>query len=792
MRSIFMLVVLAYASALTATPMLEAHEVRGQIVHAVTKAPLEYATISAFDPDSTLVDGTITDAEGRFQLQLEKGTYRFRVEFIGFVAQEQELDVTGNLDLGTINLGEDVVALDAVEVTADKSQLNLQLDKKVFNVGQDLASRGGSANQVLENVPSVSVGADGTISLRGNTGVRVLINGRPSALADNNALSAIPASSIERVEVITNPSARYEAAGNAGIINIVLKRDRDFGFNGSAMLATGSPADHQAGFNFNLRKDKWNVFGNVGARYSDFEGRGNSLRENFTEGLPPFIEQDFKSNRNDKAAWGFAGLEYYLNENKTLTASYSYFGINNTDQTRTNLEYFDEDRHIDQQWQQVLDYDEPESYNQLDVTFTNDNQETGKKWVVTFQHDFWFNLETENTQLDQVVPQPLEIYQLRTITDESSKDYLLQTDYQLPLGETGQLEMGIRGETRVIVSDYIAETREGDTWQVYLGLDNRLDYFERIGGAYLQYGNQFGKLKYLLGLRSEYTHVRAENEVDPDNVIDKTYTRFFPTANFSYSLPDNASAQLSYSRRIRRPSFWQLNPFRGIQDPNEIFRGNPDMDPAYTDRLELTYLRNWEKLTLNPSIYYSSTRDYFEFYITQEADGLVVTSPINLDREQSLGLELTVNYRPTDWLNIYGEFNYFEFEQEGIFGDRDFAFSGDNWQAGSRVQVTPGGGWSFQGSVDYRAAIRNAQQLSKAVVFADFAFAKKLFDDRLTVTLNVRNAFDSQFFGSRIATANFVQEGGTAWNTRRYGLTLNYRIQKGMKLGQREARGSIR
>ncbi len=791
MRLLFLLVALAIASALPARSVSVKHLLRGKIVTAETDQPLEYATVSAYTQDSTLVEGTITNAEGFFTLRLTSGAYRLHIEYIGFTTREIPVTVDQDIDLGTLSLGSDAVALDAVEVTAQKSQLNLQLDKKVFNVGQDLLSRSGSATDVLDNVPSVSVEPDGTISLRGNSGVKILINGRPSSIADNNALSSLPAASIERIEVITNPSARYESAGNAGIINIVLKANREFGFNGTATVTGGYPADYQPVFNFNLRKNKVNFFGNLGAKYADYKGRGNSSRTNFLEGIPAFIEQSYQQDRNDVAGFGFVGVDYFINEQQTITASYSNYSVVNEDQTTLQIDYLDRDRVPEQQWLQTLDYREPESYNQLDLAYTKTYDQEGKKLTINLQHDFWFNEETENIHIAATYPTPEDLLRLRTVTDESSKDYLLQSDYQTRLGEHGRFEAGIRGETRVIVSDYIAESLEDDEWAVYRELDNRLDYYERIGGAYVQYGQELGKFNYLLGLRTEYTLVRVEN-ANQEDVISKTYTRLFPTANLSYQLAETASAQLSYSRRIRRPSFWQLNPFGGLSDPNELFVGNSDIDPAYTDRIEFNFLRSWEQLTLNPAVYFSRTLDYFATFIQQQPDGLVLRSPINLDRENNYGVEVTLTYRPTDWIDLYGEINYFGYSQQGLFADRDFAFSSDTWQGSTRLQLQSGTGWMFQGSFDYRARYRDAQINSKALYYASFALAKRLANDRLTITFNLFNAFDSREYRRTITQPTFTQFSANAWNVRRFKLDFTYRIQKGKKLPVRRVRGSIR
>lgn len=792
MKLLSSLVLLCFVATLSANPITAKFNISGQVVSEDSDKPLEYATISAYGMDSLLVDGTITDVDGNFTLALEQGDYRLRVEFIGFLGKDIPVSVSQNMTMETIKLGVDGVLLEGVEVTGEKSQMVLQLDKKVFNVGKDMLSRGGTANEVLDNVPSIAVEANGAVSLRGNSGVTILINGRPSSLADNNALGSIPASSIEKVEVITNPSARYQAAGNAGIINIVLKADKTKGFNGSVTLTAGIPADYQPAFSFNFRREKLNFFGNIGAKYANYKGRGETFRRNLSDDVFSTIAYDEVRDRNDKGAYGFGGLEYFITPNQTLTASYSNYSVVNTDQTRTEYVYRDINDELSQQWKQTLDYVEPESYHQIDLVYSKTiNKEKNQKWNVIAQHDFWFNDETENIVIEEFFPLEEQRLKLYTNTIESSKDYLLQTDYESKIGENGNFEIGLRGETRVIKSDFIAQIEELGEWQTYKGLDNRLDYYERIGAAYAQYGQKLGKFSYLLGLRSEYTYVKVdlENELEDDA---KDYIKLFPTFNLSYEFTEATALQLSYSKRIRRPSFWQLNPFRGLDDPNQVFRGNPDLDPAYTDRVELNVVQTWEKLSLNPAIYFSNTNNFFGFYLTQEADGLVVTSPINLDSRKNYGIEVTASYRPIKGLRINGEVNWYGYQENGQFLDNDFDFQSDTWRGRMSVQYEFLKSFSLQGRLNYNSPYRSANEIEKAIYYADFALGKKFLDDKLSITFNLRNAFDSRWYQSTTARPTFTHYSRTAWNVRRFGLSLTYRFQQGERLPERRARGSIR
>ncbi len=792
MKKILLWSILAIAGTLAATPMLAQYRLKGQIVDA-NQQPLEYATVSAFDADSNLVDGTISNAAGLFSLELAEGDYQLAINFIGYANLNRQIELTQNIDLQQIVLKSDEVLLEGVEVTAAQSQMQLQLDKKVFNVGKDLLSRGGTATEILDNVPSVTVEPSGTVSLRGNSGVTILINGKPSALARNNALSSIPASSIEKVEVITNPSARYESAGNAGIINIVLKADKRRGFNGSATISAGVPADFRPTFSFNLRREKINFFGNVGARYANFIGRRDSERQNFEENIASSFSSDTEQDRNDKAAFGFVGFDYFIDDLHTLTASYSNYSVINTDTEQTDFVFLDAQQEVVQDWQQTFNYREPESYNQIDISFAKKFiTEENKKLNITLQHDFWVNDEMEDIRIQENFPTEEERLRLRTHTIESSRDYLLQADYVFPIGKNGTFESGIRAETRVIKSDFLAEHRPDEVWQIYQNFDNELNYFERIGGAYVQYGQRLDKVSYLLGLRSEYTFIGIDL-LDQPGDVEKTYTRFFPTANVSYQVQEGTSAQISYSRRIRRPQFWQLNPFAGLSDPNQIFQGNPDLDPAYTDRVELNAVQTSEKWTINPALYYSRTLDYFGFYYRQREDGVVLNSPINLEMEENYGAELLINFRPTDALSFNGEWNGFLFDQTGQFQDQNFDFRAATWSSRLTMNYRFWKNLTLQARGNYQAAYEDAFTKRKPILFADFGLSKQLWKDKLTLTLNVRNAFDSRWYRSTVRQTTFTQENNQAWNVRRFGIELSYQFQQGEERFQnRRARGSIR
>ncbi|MEM6396547.1 MAG: outer membrane beta-barrel protein [Bacteroidota bacterium] len=756
--------------------------------------PLEYATVSAFNEGGELVDGTVTDAGGQFALTLEAGTYRLLFEFIGYAEYEQQLEVSESMDLGTISLVQAGVDLDAVTVTAERSQLSLALDKKVFNVGQDLLSQGGSANQVLEQLPSVDVSVDGVVSLRGSSGVRVLINGRPSALASNNALESIPAESIERVEIITNPSARYEAAGTAGIINIILKKERAGGYGGMVSLSAGYPADHRVNLNLNYRKAKWSAFFNGGLRYSNYNGSTEIDRTSQAALARPILDQDADQDRNDRAGNVYTGIEVQLADDLNLAANYSLYRVINDDIQYTDYLFSDLSGEQVESQTQVQDYLEPGTYHQLDLALTKTFAQG--ELNLYFQNDLWREQESEAITLDKWFPDQVNLLDYRTSTNESSRDHLLQLDYERSLGEDGKLELGLRGETRIISADYLAERRENENYVPIPGFQNDYDYFERIGAAYAQVRQQWDKLSLQLGLRTEYTYIRTENTEEaelPD--LKKDYIRLFPSMAMSYRFSESNSAQISYSRRLRRPSFWQLNPFAGINDPNQLFVGNPDMDPAFTDRLEVNYLVQGEKWTINPAIYASRTIDFFSQFTEQVGDnlfdleaGTILSRPLNLEREDQYGLEVITNYRAESGFSFGTEFNFYGADQRGQFRDEDLSANFSSWSAGLRTQIDLLAGIRFQGRFSYNAPRAEAQTKSLAQVVAFMGISKR-WDDRFTLNLNVRSP---RYWNAEAFAPGFQQTLRQSWTVWRFSLTGSYRFERGAESRERRARGSIR
>lgn len=758
--------------------------IKGVIVDHKTNTPLEYATAILLK-SNTIITGASTNEKGEFNLKANKGSYTIRLEFIGYTSIELPIkNYTKNHQLGNIKLVEESAQLDTIEITAEKSTVNLKLDKKVFNVGKDLLSQNGSLIQILENVPSVSVGLEGGISLRGNANVTVLINGKPSVLAANNNLDQIPAQQIERIEVITNPSSRYQAAGTAGIINVILKKNTNSGLSGSLSMSNSVRADFNTNANLNYKTDKFNAFTTLGYRFVDSKSIEEINQKSLINDSILNLNQNADSYSNTKVTSLYFGLDYYFNEQNIITGSYYKMLIDRNNRTNYNYNYFDAQQNLVSAITRNEKYYEPMDHNQLELNYAKTFEKKGKKLTIDFQYDFWNDDENETFNTQKTAPVVLGNTLSRTRDIESSKDYLLQLDFVNPINEKSTFETGLRGETRIITSDYKAESFDGTNWNILNGIENKLDYKEEIGGVYAQFSSKVNKLSYQLGIRTEFTKINISDENNVFN-SEKQYTKFFPTAHFTYSFSDKTNMQLSYSRRINRPSFWHLNPFGGLAQINTIREGNPDMNPAYTNSLELGFLTRFGKLRINPSLYYQNTIDPFQFFTERNSDDQLVTKPINIDTERRIGFEISMSFNPYKWMQLSGEFNYFSFAQRGIYSNVNFDFDNSTWFTRINSRFKLPNDMTLQTSFNYNGRNENAQAITSSNHSLDLGLNKVLLNKKATLTFNVRNILDSR---EQILTRNgdnFSFQSHRKLLGPKYTLTFAYRFNQSEKLKTR-------
>nr|MBX2877862.1 TonB-dependent receptor family protein [Saprospiraceae bacterium] len=538
-----------------ADPEDQRTKIVGKVMDAAAGEPLEFAAVSLFaKKDSALVTGGVTNEKGEFALDAQAGIYFVKIEFISFKAtiiDDIRLEEgQRKLDVGVVELTSDATTLAQVEVRAEKSTMQMSLDKRVFNVGKDLANRGNSVTELLDNVPSVSVDIDGNVSLRGRDNVRILINGKPSGLIGNgdaNGLRQLPANMIEKIEVITNPSARYDAEGMTGIINIVLRKENKGGLNGSFDLNTGNPHNHGAAVNLNYRQDKINLFANVGTRFRQSPGDRNLYQEFYRNDTTFILVETGDRRRGGLSTTYRFGLDYYLSPKDILTGAFSLRSSN--DNNFSTLTYEDFLFNLDNPTKVTRRTDD-ESEDEIDLQYSLNYKRTTKKKGEELTIDFQYeeNSEIEGSDfleeyftVDQSATGQPDLLQ-RSNNDEAVKQYLIQVDYVYPWGKEGKFETGYRGSLRHINNDYLVEEFADDAWGRLDNFSNDFIYDENIHGFYVSAGNKIDRFSFLLGLRAEYSDVRTEL-VNTNEVNDRDYMNLFPTAHLTYDLAADNSIQ---------------------------------------------------------------------------------------------------------------------------------------------------------------------------------------------------------------------------------------------------------
>ncbi len=789
MKFLFAVMALASTSSLLASHLPVKAELTGRIVDAQYDIPLEYATVSVYQ-DEALITGASTDSLGVFSMSLSRGSYQLKFEYIGYTTLDTLIDLGSDLDLGDVLLSSSAVDLDGVTITAERSRMILKLDKQIFDVGADIVSQGGSANEVLDNVPMVNVSPEGIVSLRGDASVKVLINGKPSALADNNALQGIPASNIERVEIMTNPSAKYEASGSAGIINIILKQATKETWGGQVSATVGVPTETRLAANFNRTKGNLTFFGNAGIRYSNYFSVGSAERISQLPSGLQVLNEDLDQARNDRAGNAFIGIDFRPRERTTLSASYSYYHQTDDDLSDVDYRFGDEAGVLDREWTQSYDYLQPGHYNQVELTWAEDFKKEGSKLLVLFQNDFWSRDQKELTIMTERFPSMTEAFQLRTSNLESSSDFLLQGDYEQKLGSRAKLEAGIRGEMRIISSDYHAEQNLDGQFKTYRDLQNMVDYYERIAAAYVQYAYEHDKWGLQVGLRSEYTNIKVEEAQDGIEPIQKSYNWIFPSTTISYKFSDKLNGSIGYSKRIQRPHFRQLNPFGGIENPNEIRFGNPDLDPSFRDLVEVKLLYRDDKLTLSPFFSAHYIDGFYDTQVLQDSGGLVTYFPINLEQERILVGGLIVTYEPWSGWQLTGELSGAEFRQTGFYEGVDFGNSFRNYNAELGLRGKLPKDIRMQVNFYYYGSQRYLQSFRDPYYGINAGLSRKFLEDRLQISLNVRNLFELAVYRGGATLPTFTNEYARRWQGQRISLTAAWDFGQDSRV--RRARRSIR
>ena len=762
--------------------------VYGSVTDNSTKEAIQFATITLISKrDSSAVTGGITDEKGRFRvIEIPLGQYSVEVNFIGYkiqVLSGVKLSPRESVerDLGEIFLEPSSTMIEDAEVLGGKELMRLEIDKRVFDVSQNITSAGGSANEVLENIPSVEVDIDGNVSLRGSQNVTVLIDGKPSGLTGSSrqaVLDQLPASSIEFVEIITNPSAKYDPDGMGGIINIILKKNKLFGYSGNISITAATGDNYNGSFSVSKRNDKLNIFANYGFRYADRFSERKTNRITYDELPATELIQEGTGNRIRFSHNVGLGTELYISPKSTLYLNGSYQIKEGDDEDRTEfliapvfivtdsgIEYFRENT-------------EEDTGENIDVNFGYELSFIPRQKVLTADFSFSNNSSEEVGIFNEFEnPRNTFNYIERNDIGNDFQFYSGQIDFENRIGENWKIETGIKSTQRKVGSDFKAFTNSETSDELVLAdsRSNDFEYEETILGGYAITGRSLGKVGVQVGLRAEQALIDSYL-VTTDSLFENDYFSLFPSGHLKYQLSKQKELMLSYSRRINRPRTRQLNPFTDFSNPLLIRVGNPFLLPEYVDALEASYSFRTKAFQLMTSVYYKQVNGVMSRLVSVE-DEVSTVSYQNLNNSVNQGLEVIFTWKKWEKWNMMLSGNAYKTASDGSNVDSDLSNEGYAGNANANITYK-NKGWQAQASARYRSPVVILQGKIQSIFFSDLALKKNILKEKGSLGLRVSDMSDSREFNFETSGSNFEQKGRRKIESRNVYLSFSYNFGK--------------
>ncbi len=743
---------------------VKAGTIKGAIQDSLTNGGIEYATVGLYRlPDSSLVSGTVTDQSGSFSFKgISYGSYYLEAGFIGYTKKHMRIDLTAlqaSADLGTIVLHPDIKQIGEVTVVAQNKQVEYKIDKKVVNVSQDIAASGGSLVNVLENTPSVQVDIDGNVLLRGSGNFQLLIDGKPSVVQGSEGLQQIPASAVQSLEIITSPSAKYDPDGDAGIINIIMKKQKNTGIGGVVDASIGSRDKYAGDFLLNFRKQKLNFY--VGGEYANQKNYNTMEGERRTYGLDTttYILSNADGVFARQSLNLKSGLDYSFNQKSTLSLSAAVTNREFNRDFASKAHWFTDPATIDSFYiDEGISSDNSLDYN-LNLDFIKKYDDNGHMLQASAYYVFGKESESENTNVSKtnsdfeiVASDPV---QTRSRTEQPESNLRLELDYARPMGSK-LLEVGLQSRWDKSNAQYIYEDYQpiGEEWVRNDSISNSLDYLDAIQSAYASLSGPVGKFDYKLGLRAEYDN-RSLDQLTSDESYTYEKLHFFPSFYINRKIGENNQIQFNYSRRIRRPDERDLNPFKEFRGSNNVMYGNPELKPEFTNAFELNYQYTFEKGFVSFETYYRTTNDKITRISgvdTLNGKPVYTFTSTNANNDNSLGVELMGNAEITKWwqLNLTG--NLFRYQLKGEVNGRDVNSISTSWRTNINNFFKLKWDTRLQLTAVYNGPNKTLQGEGKGFFVANAALRKEFLKKQLTVTLNVRDIF-------RTAGFSFTSEG---------------------------------
>ncbi len=753
-------------------------------VDSKTNKPIEYATASLIKlPDSTIVNGTTTTKKGEIKLEnIAFGSYKLKATFIGystlttplfFITPKEMIN-----DLGTYKLEPKSKNLKTIEIVGERNDFTNQLDKKTYSVSKNITNIGGSATDILINIPSVNVDIDGKISLRGSENVTVLIDGKPSTLTGANRqaiLQQIPANAISEVEVITNPSAKYDADGMAGIINIKTKKDKLKGFNANTQITTGTNDKYSFNIGLNNRTSNYNLFGNYSYRHE--------RRENFGEGEQinrfNLLKNSFKSNNDgynlNDFNTGRIGIEYFINNHNTIGFS---TGINSNISTRTdalNYNFFDSIGINESNFKRNnLTKD-----NNLTLDASIDYKRTiaKNKSEFTASASINSNIKTANEAYKNSNTINFQIPSQQNTNNANFTNFIAQVDYIYPL-KNGKFETGAKNTNRIIDNNqqgFRYNFGNSQYWKDSL-ISNHFIYKENVTAVYAIYTGKKQKLDYQVGLRSELTNIDGNSKTTNLSFYNN-YFNFFPSGFIKYALSKTQDLQFGYSRRVNRPGFESLNPFVDFSDSINIRQGNPKIKPEYIHSLELNYLTQIKKLNFSTTLYYRYTDNMISrFRTVNPITGQSIMSFYNFNSSENTGVEAIIRYTFDKLGNIMLSGNWYRNVINGNNVLSDLQSEINTWNVRFTYNLPLPKSYYFQANGMYMAPMAVGQATISGMNGVDIGLRKDFMKGKMQVGLNISDIFNIRHFQMKIDENDFSVYGMRKRESRIATFSMTYRF----------------
>ncbi len=763
--------------------------ITGTISERSNRKNIEFATVLLLKlPDSTSVKGTATDKKGKFVIdKVEPGNYFLKYSFIGFTSKESAPFLinpsTPLYNAGNIELANNNENLKEVVVTGRKSMMNTGIDRKIYNVEQDIISSSGSASDILKNIPSVEVDIDGLVSLRGSADVLILINGKPSPLMGSSradVLQQLPANSIERIEVITNPSARYKPDGTSGIINIVLKKNIRNGFNGTLNGNVGNRERKNANINLNYRPKKVNLFLNYGIRH-DTRKRFSDVERYYYDSSSGMVEnynfQKTTSSMNPFSHILSGGIDYTINENNSWGISANYYQRKLQRNDIATYTYYDGQNNITEKYVRLRFDPETESTNGFTAFFNH---------IFPGKEDHELNIEFNHSMDDEVEDNhytttyslpTTEITKENTLLQKTDKESELTIDYTNPITEESKIELGYNGSFATVDADLFGEYFDEfqNNYIKDITKSNHFIYKENVHALYATYQQGFEKWGYSIGARAEQVFGKSYL-VTLNSTTPNQYFNFYPTLHLSYKLGEESELQLNYSKRVNRPDGDELNPFPEYQDPRNLYAGNPKLRPEFIHSVEFGYKWQDKKFSVVPSLYYRYRINGFTTVTIPLNDTTLLTTEQNLSSDQSAGLELIFSAKPGKVFSVNVSSNLFynkiDASNLGFSDQKDIVSMSTNLN--STFNLTKNS--VFQVSANYRSARLTPQGKSYPAFVMNSGFRQNLLNNKVSLTFTASDIFNTQRQKNELNTPYFKQNSLGRRDGRIFYLGVSYRF----------------